>query len=280
MPPARTAASGPMAAEEVPGRDTLQPPEDSPEKQLADCQAELARAQRDLELFSHGVSHDLRAPLRAIQGFAGLLDQHAGAGLDATARDHLARVRAAATRMATLIDGLLSLSRATRAPLAPADVDASMLAEWTLAELQDADPARSAEARVQPGIVVRADERQLKLLFEQLLANAWTFSRGRDLIRVSVTAESVGGKVRISVRDEGTGFDPALAARIFEPFQRLHGPDEGGGHGLGLAIAQRIAERHATVITVDAVAGVGCTFHVDLPPGEAGAVRAAQGGVP
>lgn len=239
-------------------------------QQLDACRAELAATQRDLELLSHGVSHDLRAPLRAIEGFAALLDQHAGAGLDATARDHLDRVRGAATRMSALIDGLLALSRAARAPLGVADVDASLLAEWTLAELQDADPTRAVELLVQPGIVVRGDERQLKLLFEQLLHNAWNFSRGRDRVHVAVTAQDMGDHVRISVRDQGSGFDPTRAARIFEPFQRLHGTDEGAGHGLGLAIAQRIAERHGATIGADAVPGKGATFHLVLPRGTGG----------
>ncbi|MBJ6981941.1 ATP-binding protein [Luteimonas sp. MC1572] len=261
------AVAGAMPAAEP--RDHVAPTADADlAQQLADSRAELAATQRDLELLSHGVSHDLRAPLRAIEGFAALLEQHAAADLDATARDHLERVRAAAARMATLIDGLLALSRAGRTPLSCTDVDASLLAEWTLAELQDADPTRAAELHVQPGIVVRADERQLKLLLEQLLHNAWKFSRSRDRVSVAVTAERVGDHVRISVGDHGTGFDPARAERIFEPFQRLHGTDEGGGHGLGLAIAQRIAERHGATITVDARAGEGCTFHVLLPRGE------------
>jgi signal transduction histidine kinase len=274
---ARTdAVAGAMPAAEP--RDLDAPAADADlAQQLADCRAELAATQRDLELLSHGVSHDLRAPLRAIEGFTALLDQHASPGLDATARDHLARVRAAAARMAALIDGLLALSRAARSPLSMVDVDASLLADWTFAELQDADPTRTAELHVQPGIVVRGDERQLKLLLEQLLGNAWKFSRSRDRIRVSVTAADVGGAVRISVRDHGTGFDPARGARIFEPFQRLHGADEGGGHGLGLAIAQRIAERHGATISVDAVAGEGCTFHVDLPRGSTGIATVADG---
>ena len=276
-PPARTdVAAGPMPHASG-GDRAQQAPDTAIAEQLADCQAALDRALRDLELLSLGVSHDLHAPLRAINSFAALLDQHAGAGLDAPGRDYLARIRGAAGRMATLLDSLLALSRASRAALELADVDASLLAEWTLAELQDAEPARVAETSVQPGMVVRADERQLKLLFEQLLDNAWRFSRGRDTVRVSVTAARVGDAVRISVRDQGTGFDPAFAARVFEPFQRLHGPDEGGGHGLGLAIAHRIAERLGGTMAVDAVAGEGCTFHVDLPPGSGAAAVVAEG---
>ncbi|MBB1473265.1 hypothetical protein H5368_09485 [Luteimonas sp. MC1782] len=269
------AVAGAMPAADP--HDRAPAPDSDLAQQLAACRLELAATQRDLELLSHGVSHDLRAPLRAVEGFAALLEQHASAGLDATARDHLARVRAAAARMSTLIDGLLALSRAARAPLSMVDVDASLLAEWTLAELQDADPARAVELHVQPGIVVRGDERQLKLLLEQLLDNAWKFSRGRDRVHVAVTAVNVGDGVRISVRDHGSGFDPARGERIFEPFQRLHGADEGAGHGLGLAIAQRIAERHGATISADAVAGEGCTFQVTLPRGGSG-VGTPEGG--
>jgi signal transduction histidine kinase len=175
---------------------------------------------------------------------------------------------------------LLALSRAARVPLQIADVDASLLAEWSLAELQDAEPTRAARSGVQPGMVVRADEQQLKLLFDQLLGNAWRFSRGRDEVRIEVSAAGAGDALRISVRDHGTGFDPALAAKVFEPFQRLHGTDEGGGHGLGLAIAQRIVERMGGVLAVDAVPGEGCTFHVELPRGSDSAGAVPPAGTP
>jgi signal transduction histidine kinase len=233
--------------------------------QLRECEAELARVLEDQALVSYGIAHDLRAPLRAIEGFAAMLDAHAGAGLDATGRDHLARIRAAAARMAGLIDALQALSRASQDPIEITDVDASLLADWALVELRDAAPDRAVEASVQPGIRVRADERQLKQLFDHLLDNAWKFSAGRDVVRIAVDAERDGDRVRISVRDHGSGFDPRHADRAFEAFQRLHGADEGGGHGLGLAIAQRIAARLGGHIGVDTVPGEGSMFHVELP---------------
>lgn len=232
---------------------------------LRACQDELARVLKDQALVSYGIAHDLRAPLRAIDGFAAMLEATAGEALDASGRDHLARIRAAASRMASLIDGLQALSRAAHDPLDIADVDASLLADWALAELRDADLARPVEAEVQQGIQVRADERLLKLLFDQLLHNAWKFSVGTGPVRISVTAESVGDRVRIHVRDQGSGFDPRHAGQVFEPFQRMHAPEEGGGHGLGLAIAQRIVVRLGGDIGVDTAPGRGSTFHVGLP---------------
>jgi len=236
---------------------------------LRACQEELAALQKEQALVSYGIAHDLRAPLRAIDGFSAMLEANSGDVLDAAGLDYLARIRAAASRMASLIDGLQALSRASHDQIDLTSVDASLLAEWALAELRDAEPGRAVEVDVQPGIRVRADERQLKLLFDQLLHNAWKFSAGADAVRITVSAERRDDRVVIHVRDQGSGFDPRHAARAFEPFQRVHGPDEGGGHGLGLAIARRIATRLGGSIGVDAVAGEGCTFHVELPAGGA-----------
>lgn len=241
-------------------------------QRLRECEAELARVLEDQVAVSYGIAHDLRAPLRAIEGFAAMLDAHAGEALDATGRDHLARIRAAARRMAGLIDALQALSHASHDHLDIQDIDASLLADWALVELRDAEPGRAVEASVQPGIRVRADERQLKQVFDHLLHNAWKFSAGRDVVRIAVDAEREGDTVRIRVRDHGSGFDPRHADRAFEPFQRVHGADEGGGHGLGLAIAQRIAARMGGRIGVDTTPGEGSVFQVELPAaGQAGA---------
>ena len=232
---------------------------------LAACEAELARVLNDQQLVSHGIAHDLRAPLRAIEGFAAMLEANSGAVLDDTGHDHLARIRAAAARMAGLLDALQALSRASYDALQITDVDASLLADWSLAELSDAHPGRRLEARVQPGIRVRADERQLKQLFDQLLHNAWKFSAARESVRIAVDADHGGDVVHVHVRDHGSGFDPRHAGRVFDPFQRLHGPDDGGGHGIGLAVAQRIASRLGGRISADSTPGEGSVFHVDLP---------------
>ena len=227
--------------------------------------AELQAMSRQQEAFAYGISHDLRAPLRAIDSFAALLDSRSRASLDDASRDYLARIRGAAVRMGELIDALLDLSRANRAELKSEPVDLSLLAEWAGAELQDADPGRAADISVAPGLLVSGDERQLKLMLTQLLDNAWKFSRERDRVRIEMRGERTGDRMRISVRDHGVGFDIGYADKLFEPFQRLHGPEEGGGNGIGLAIVRRIVERHGGRIRAESEPGQGSTFHFDLP---------------
>ncbi len=235
------------------------------ESRVAERSAELEKLGRQQDLFAYGVSHDLRAPLRAIDSFAALLAGQHAHQLDDSGRDYLARIRGAATRMGGLLDALLELSRASRTELRPGPVDVSLVAEWVGAELQDADPKRAADIVVAPGLVARGDERHIKLLLTQLLKNAWKFSRDRDRVRIDVDGEVVGDHLVVTVRDQGIGFDMRYADRMFEPFQRLHGPEEAGGNGLGLAIAQCIAERHGGRIRAESTPGVGSTFHVELP---------------
>lgn len=225
---------------------------------------ELEAANHRLESFVHGVSHDLRAPLRAIDGFATQLARRTEGQLDAPAQEHLQRIRAASTRMSELIDGLLELARINRAVLRPGKVDVSLLADWTLAELQDAEPMRSADVQVQPGLEVIGDERLLKAMLSQLLANAWRFSAGKPQAWVRVQGERMGDALHLSIRDRGIGFDTAYSAKLFEPFQRLHGSEEGAGNGIGLTIAQQVAMRHGGSIRAEAEPGVGACFHVEL----------------
>jgi PAS domain S-box-containing protein len=235
------------------------------EQQLAERTAELERSNRQQEFFTHGVSHDLRAPLRAIDSFAQLLARQHDAKLDDTGRDYLERIRTAATRMGGLIDALHELSRVGRSELKIEPVDASLLAEWACADRQEAGPERTAEISVQPGMVVHGDERLLKRLLDQLLDNAWKFSRGTEPVRIAVTCARGEDGMVLSVRDQGSGFDMRYADKLFEPFQRLHGPDQGGGNGLGLAIARRIAERHGGRLWAESEPGSGASFHVALP---------------
>lgn len=225
----------------------------------------LEAMQQQLQLFADAVAHDLRAPLRSIESFSALLTERAGDRLDDTDRDYLARILAAAGRMSGLLGALSELSRATRAELKPADVDLSLLAEWVCAELRDADPGQQAQITVQPGLNAWGDERLLKLLLTQLLDNAWKFSRGREPIRIEVSGQRDDDTLRISVRDHGQGFDMHYGHKLFAPFQRLHGPEQGGGHGLGLAIAQRVAERHDGRIQAQSQPKCGSTFTIELP---------------
>lgn len=235
------------------------------EQRVAARTDDLLAANRQLQQFAYGVSHDLRGPLRAIEGFAAQLERHCAAVLDDTGRDHLQRIRDNATRMSGLIDGLLELSRATSAEMRPQPVDLSLLIEWVGVELQDADPTRRAHIEVQPDLHVDGDERLLKSLFTQLLGNAWKFSSQREQTWIEVRGEAQAGGLQLSIRDQGCGYATAYADKLFEPFQRLHGQIEGGGSGLGLAIAQRIVHRHGGRIWAESVPGVGCTFHVWLP---------------
>ena len=235
------------------------------EQRVAERTAALRDANQQLRQFAYGVSHDLRGPLRAIDGFSAQLERHAAAALDQTGRDHLQRIRDNAMRMSDLIDGLLELSRATSAEMQWQAVDMSLLAEWVGAELQDADPQRRARIEVQPELHAHGDERLLKSLLTQVLSNAWKFSAQCEqvLIQVSGSADEAG--LRFSVSDQGCGFDMAYADKLFEPFQRLHGQIEGGGSGLGLAIAQRIVQRHGGRIWAESAPGAGSVFHVLLP---------------
>lgn len=236
-----------------------------PQRSADRCTDAIAASQQQLQLFADAVAHDLRAPLRSIESFSGLLASRSMDRLDDTERDYLGRIRAAASRMGGLLAELSELSSVTRAVLNPGEVDFGLLAEWVGAELQEADPDRRAEIVVQPGLVGWGDERLLKQLLVHLMGNAWKFSRECDSTRIDIGAERDNGVLRLSVRDAGIGFDTRYAHKLFEPFQRLHGPNEGGGHGLGLTIAQRIAERHGGHISADSFPDGGATFTVELP---------------
>lgn len=235
------------------------------EQKVAERAAELRDANQQLRQFAYGVSHDLRGPLRAIDGFATQLERHSAAAMDDTGRDYLQRIRDNASRMSDLIDGLLELSRATSADMNLQQVDLSLLAEWVGAELQDADPDKRARIDVQPELQTYGDERLLKSLFTQLLGNAWKFSAQRERVEIEVRGSALAEGLQLSVRDRGCGFDMAYADKLFEPFQRLHGQVEGGGSGLGLAIAQRIVHRHGGRIWAESAPDAGSTFRVFFP---------------
>lgn len=234
-------------------------------QRLAETETALAALNRLQASFAHGVSHDLRAPLRAIDSFSALLASHLDGDLDDTAHDYIARIRAASGRMATLIDSLLELSRAQRAELHATPVDLGLLVDWAHAERADADPGREARIDVQPGLQVLGDERLLRQLVGQLLDNAWKFSRDRDRVRVEIDGERRGERLVVRVRDHGCGFDMRYADKLFEPFQRLHGPEQAAGNGIGLAIVRCIAERHGGRVWAQSEPDAGSTFFVELP---------------
>ena len=232
---------------------------------LAEREAELADLRHESEQFAYGVSHDLRAPLRTIESFGALLRRELGEDMPPAAREHLERVLAASGRLGELLESLLALSRAGRSPLQHQPVDLGLLAEWAMAELQESDPDRQVELDIQPGLAVHGDEAQLRHVLQRLLHNAWKFAEPGQPVRISLTGERIGDRWHLQLHDTGRGFDMRYAEKLFTPFQRLHGPEEGAGHGMGLAIVRRIVGRHGGNIRADSAPGQGTTFHIELP---------------
>jgi PAS domain S-box-containing protein len=216
---------------------------------------------RELEAFSYSVSHDLRKPLRGIEGFSRALLEEAGDRLDERGRDYAARVVGAAERMSTLIDDLLELSRATSAKLHIAEVDLSLLAHEVAAELQRREPQRRVEFAIKDGLSVSGDPALLRAALDNLIGNAWKFTARHAHGRIEVGARcgSDGAQV-FFVRDDGAGFDPAYAQDLFRPFERLHRESEFPGTGVGLAIVQRIVRRHGGRVWAEGEPEKGATF--------------------
>jgi hypothetical protein len=227
--------------------------------------AELGTAMSELESFAYSVSHDLRAPLRSIDGFTQALVEDFGAGLDTRARDYCARIRRAAERMGQLIDDLLVLSRITRAEMRIQDVDLSAMATDILALLHEREPERRVRVHVQAGLRARGDLGLLRIMMENLLDNAWKYTRKREDPDIEVGARWDGSRQVFFVRDNGAGFDMALAGKLFAPFQRLHSAQEYAGTGIGLATVQRIAARHGGRVSASAQVGKGALFEFVLP---------------
>lgn len=222
---------------------------------------ELELKNRELETFSYSVSHDLRAPLRAIDGFSAALERGYADRLDEKACGYLARVRAGARRMGELIDDLLELSRVGRAPLQPVPCDLSATARTVLDALQAGSPDRDMELVVPDGLQTHADPRLLKALLENLLGNAWKFTSHKEQGRIEV-GESAPGT--FYVRDNGAGYESKYADKLFSPFQRLHTEDEFEGTGIGLATVQRIVARHHGTVWGESSVGEGATFFFRL----------------
>jgi signal transduction histidine kinase len=229
-------------------------------RDLDERSRDLDNALAELEAFSYSVSHDLRAPLRAIDGFAQALSQDYAASLDAGARHYLDRVHAGAQRMSELIDGMLELSRIHRAPLRLSRLDVSDLCRRIVQGLSKNHPERDIDVEVMPGLSVVADSHMLRVLLEKLIENAWKFTSKRPSAHVLVGRDTASDPATLFVSDDGVGFDMAHASRLFSPFQRLHKASEFEGTGIGLAIAQRIVARHGGRIWAEAELGKGAKF--------------------
>lgn len=247
------------------------------EVRVAARTAELEAANKELEAFSYSVSHDLRAPLRAIDGFSSAVLRHYPTSLDERGQDYLQRIRTAAQRMAQLIDDILNLSRAGRAEMHVGPVDMTAVAENIIADLRRSQSRRKAEVNVEQGLIVMADLHLFHIALTNLLDNAWKFTARREVTRIQVGSLERGqiadrpgfefppGTERVYyVRDNGAGFDPAYADKLFSPFQRLHGQDEFPGTGIGLALVQRIIRRHGGRIWAESAVDQGATFYFTL----------------
>jgi light-regulated signal transduction histidine kinase (bacteriophytochrome) len=234
------------------------------EVSLARAKDEVEAANRELEAFSYSVSHDLRAPLRAIRSFAQMLDEDVGATLDDASRDHLRRVIAATGRMTDLVEALLDLSRIGRVDIARSRVDLGAVAAAVIDEHRTREPARVVDVAIERDLVVEADPRLMRVMFDNLIGNAWKFTAGRERAHVVVGARRIGAERAFFVQDDGAGFDVAKAANLFVPFQRMHGA-EFAGTGIGLATVRRIVERHRGRIWAESTVGAGTTMLFTLP---------------
>jgi light-regulated signal transduction histidine kinase (bacteriophytochrome) len=233
-------------------------------EELGRAKRATEEANRELEAFSYSVAHDLRAPLRSIDGFSQALLDDYDAKLDAEGRGYLQHVREAAREMGQLIDDLLQLSRVSRGELARAKVDLGQLARTILERLQRGAKSRSVAVEIEPGLEAFVDGRLVAIALENLLGNAWKFTSKRPDARISVGALPGPEKV-FFIRDNGAGFDPAYAHRLFGVFQRLHSDQDFEGTGVGLATVQRIVRRHDGRIWAEGALGQGATFFFTLP---------------
>ena len=234
-------------------------------RQLKSQAEQLAAANRELEAFPYSVSHDLHAPLRFMDGFSRILLEKHQAGLDAQGQNLLHRIRAACQHMGRLIDDLLMLSRLTRSELRREPLDLGALAREILTDLQTAQPDRSVEVIIADGLAATGDPGLLRQAMENLLSNAWKFTGREPQARIEFGVASLEGEPAFFVRDNGAGFDPAVAQKLFAPFQRLHTAEGFPGSGIGLSIVQRIIHRHGGRIWAQAAPGQGATFFFTLP---------------
>jgi signal transduction histidine kinase len=235
------------------------------ERRVQERTAQLEAANTELEAFSYSVSHDLRAPLRGIDGFSKVLLEDYNDKLDEIAKGHLERVRGAVARMSELIDDLLKLSRISRAEMKRGVVDLSATARELTTGLQHSAPDRAVAFVIQPEMIAHGDARLLRVALENLLNNAWKFTRKASPARIEFGAAPVEGQTAFYIRDNGAGFDMAYVSKLFGAFQRLHAPADYEGTGIGLATVQRIVRRHGGRVWAEGKPGEGATFYFTVP---------------
>jgi light-regulated signal transduction histidine kinase (bacteriophytochrome) len=225
---------------------------------------ELEVTAKELESFTYTVSHDLRAPIRVVEGFARILQEDYDDRLDRVGHDHLQRILSAASRMTQMIDALLGLSRLSGQPIVPEQVDLSRLADTIAEELRGADAQRRVSVRVQPGLLVAGDRTLLRVMLENLLGNAWKYTSKRPDAQIEIGCSGLGPDAVYCVADNGEGFDMRFADRLFGVFQRLHSASEFPGTGVGLATVQRIVRRHGGRVWAESEPGRGSRFYFTL----------------
>lgn len=228
------------------------------ERRVAERTVELQEAIRELDAFSYSVAHDLRAPLRAIDGFAQLLMEDAGDALNDEGKQHLDRVRSAARRMSVLIDDLLALSRVSRTELDRHDTNLTEIARSVANELASREPSRVVRFEISEGLRARCDPALARIVFENVLGNAWKFTMRAEHAVIAV--RPADEPFSIAVEDNGAGFDMALAHRLFKPFQRLHLAREFSGTGIGLSIVERVIRKHGGSIRAESALDHGTTL--------------------
>jgi signal transduction histidine kinase len=246
------------------------------EKRVAERTAELAAANEELEAFSYSVSHDLRAPLRHITGFADILAGQADR-LDEAGKDSLARILAAGEHMGQLIEDLLALSKVARGELRRESVSLSEIAKGIAVDLERSDRSRAVSFQIQDGLSARGDRGLLTIVLQNLIANAWKFTGKTPEARIEVGAERADGTDVFHVRDNGAGFESELAAKLF---QRLHTRAEFDGTGIGLAIVRRAVARHGGRTWATGAVGRGASFHFTVPDPEREPSKAVERGGP
>jgi hypothetical protein len=244
-------ATAPTPAEPAPSSPSAPPPSPAP-------------VDEDRAAIVYTVSHDLRAPIRVIEGFTRIVREDYGHLLDRVGNDHLERVLGAATRMNSMIDSLLALSRLSTQPIEQVPVDLSAMAEQVVAELRQQAPERQAEIHIAPGMTARGDPVLLRTVLDNLLGNAWKYASRREVTHIEFSVVTSAGRSEFCIRDNGAGFDMRFASKLFGAFQRLHGATEFPGTGVGLASVRRIIRRHGGDIRAEAAVNEGARFYFTL----------------
>jgi light-regulated signal transduction histidine kinase (bacteriophytochrome) len=235
------------------------------EQHVAERTAQLQAANKELEAFSYSVSHDLRAPLRHIDGFSQALLEDYADKLDEEGQGYLREVRGASQEMAQLIDDVLQLARVTRSEMRWEVINLSELAHAIVAELRKRDAGRTVAVQIEEGLSTNGDKRLLRIMLGNLLGNAWKFTSKQEQPEIVFGYEPKDGETVYLVRDNGAGYDMAFADKLFGAFQRLHTADEFEGTGIGLATVQRIVNRHGGRVWAEGAVSKGATFYFTLP---------------